>query len=61
MTIPFDLRKLINETLSEHKDKDNIAKTYSINLRAVYDIWKQGIAEPSFETIAKKGRRKNQF
>ena len=45
MTISFELRILIYEKLSEGKHKDDIAKTYNVSLRAVYDIAKQGIGK----------------
>jgi len=55
MTISFVLRKLIHEKLSIGKHKDDIAKTYNISLRAVYDIGKQGIAiSPLSKRLQKK-------
>jgi len=55
MTISFQLRKLIYEKLSEGKHKDDIALTYNVSLRAVYDIGKQGIAGiPPSKRLLKK-------
>jgi len=61
MTISFKLRKLIYEKLSEGKYKDDIAKTYNISLRAVYNIAIQGIGRSPPPKHLRKSKKTKQL